>query len=112
MTTSTTRDKNTRLSPALRLGAVAVWLLLWQLASMAVGLPLLLPSPLAVLLRLRQLCTGADFWLTVASSLLRILLGFLLFGESITLRQFIGAAVIIVGIVLFVRADNEGEGGQ
>ena len=26
-----------------------------------------------------------------------ILLGFLLFGESITLRQFIGAAVIIVG---------------
>ena len=53
-------------------------LLLWQLASMAVGLPLLLPSPLAVLLRLGQLCTGADFWLTVASSLLRILLGFLL----------------------------------
>ena len=78
MTTSTTRDKNTRLSPALRLGAVAVWLLLWQLASMAVGLPLLLPSPLAVLLRLGQLCTGADFWLTVASSLLCILLGFLL----------------------------------
>ena len=78
MTTSTTRDKNTRLSPALRLGAVAVWLLLWQLASIAVGLPLLLPSPLAVLLRLGQLCTGADFWLTVASSLLRILLGFLL----------------------------------
>ena len=78
MTTSTTRDKHTRLSPALRLGAVAVWLLLWQLASMAVGLPLLLPSPLAVLLRLGQLCTGADFWLTVASSLLRILLGFLL----------------------------------
>lgn len=78
MTTSTTRDKNTRLSPALRLGAVAVWLLLWQLASMAVGLPLLLPSPLAVLLRLGQLYTGADFWLTVASSLLRILLGFLL----------------------------------
>lgn len=78
MTTSTTRDKNTRLSPALRLGAVAVWLLLWQLSSMAVGLPLLLPSPLAVLLRLGQLCTGADFWLTVASSLLRILLGFLL----------------------------------
>lgn len=78
MTTSTTRDKNTRLSPALRLGAVAIWLLLWQLASMAVGLPLLLPSPLAVLLQLGQLCTGADFWLTVASSLLRILLGFLL----------------------------------
>ena len=69
MTTSTTRDKNTRLSPALRLGSVAVWLLLWQLASMAVGLPLLLPSPLAVLLRLGQLCTGADFWLTALAGL-------------------------------------------
>lgn len=81
MTTSTTRDKRTgarRLSPALRVGAVAVWLLLWQLAAMRIGLPLLLPSPLAVLARLGQLCTSADFWLTVLSSLLRILLGFLL----------------------------------
>lgn len=41
-----------------------------------------------------------------------ILLGFLLFGESITLRQFIGAAVIIVGIVLFVRADNTPDEAQ
>ena len=41
-----------------------------------------------------------------------ILLGFLLFGESITLRQFIGAAVIIVGIVLFVRADNAPDEAQ
>ncbi len=81
MTTSTIRDKRTgarRLSPALRVGAVAVWLLLWQLAAMRIGLPLLLPSPLAVLARLGQLCTSADFWLTVLSSLLRILLGFLL----------------------------------
>lgn len=81
MTTSTTRDKRTgarRLSPALRVGAVAIWLLLWQLAAMRIGLPLLLPSPLAVLARLGQLCTSADFWLTVLSSLLRILLGFLL----------------------------------
>lgn len=81
MTTSTTRDKRTgarRLSPALRVGAVVIWLLLWQLAAMRIGLPLLLPSPLAVLARLGQLCTSADFWLTVLSSLLRILLGFLL----------------------------------
>lgn len=77
MTTSTIRDKRT-LSPALRVGAVAIWLLLWQLAAMRIGLPLLLPSPLAVLARLGQLCTSADFWLTVLSSLLRILLGFLL----------------------------------
>lgn len=38
-----------------------------------------------------------------------ILLGFLLFGESVTPRQILGALVIIVGIVLYVRADQEGE---
>ena len=54
----------------------------------------------------------SDFIFSLIRAIGLILLGFLLFGESITLRQFIGAAVIIVGIVLFVRADNEGEGGQ
>ena len=40
-----------------------------------------------------------------------ILLGLAVFGEAVTLRQVIGAAIIICGIVLFVRADNEnGEG--
>ena len=38
-----------------------------------------------------------------------ILLGFLIFGESVTPRQILGAVVIIVGIVLYVRADQEGE---
>lgn len=36
-----------------------------------------------------------------------ILLGLAVFGEAVTLRQVIGAAIIICGIVLFVRADNE-----
>lgn len=40
-----------------------------------------------------------------------ILLGLAVFGEAVTLRQVIGAVIIICGIVLFVRADNEnGEG--
>ena len=41
-----------------------------------------------------------------------ILLGLAVFGEAVTPRQIIGAVIIICGIVLFVRADNEGEGGQ
>lgn len=40
-----------------------------------------------------------------------ILLGLAVFGEAVTPRQVIGAVIIICGIVLFVRADNEGEGG-
>ena len=38
-----------------------------------------------------------------------ILLGFLIFGEGITPRQAVGAVIIIAGILLFVRADQEGE---
>ena len=41
-----------------------------------------------------------------------ILLGLSVSGEAGTPRQVIGAVIIICGIVLFVRADNEGEGGQ
>ena len=38
-----------------------------------------------------------------------ILLGLLLFDETVTPRQIVGAVIIIVGIVLFVRADHEEE---
>ena len=41
-----------------------------------------------------------------------ILLGLAVFGEAVTLRQVIGAAIIICGIVLFVRADNENWEGE
>ena len=36
-----------------------------------------------------------------------ILLGMAVFGEAVTPRQVVGAVIIIAGIVLFVRADNE-----
>ena len=42
----------------------------------------------------------------------KILLGLAIFGEAVTPRRVIGAVIIICGIVLFVRADNEGEGGK
>ena len=39
-------------------------------------------------------------------------MGLAVFGEAVTLRQVIGAAIIICGIVLFVRADNENREGE
>ena len=36
----------------------------------------------------------------------------ILLGLAVTLRQVIGAAIIICGIVLFVRADNENRDGE
>lgn len=59
-----------------RAGAVAFWLLVWQLASMAVGSELLLAGPAAVLVRLAQLFPTAAFWSTVGFSLARIAAGF------------------------------------
>lgn len=56
--------------------AVALfWLLLWQIASLAVGNPLILPSPLQTLIRLVQLSAEADFRQTVGLSLLRVIIG-------------------------------------
>ena len=76
MQTSTTTDKVSLPHRWMQPAAVLLWVLLWQLAAMAVDIPLLLPSPLAVLQRLWQLCGEREFWYTVFTSLCRILLGF------------------------------------
>lgn len=67
----------------LRPWAVAVWLLVWQGASMALAAAyphgaLLLASPAAALLRLGELARTAAFWRAVGGSALRIFGGFLL----------------------------------
>ncbi len=59
----------------LALAAAAFWLLLWLCASMAVGNPLILPSPLSTLARLAALSLEADFWKTIGASLLRVIVG-------------------------------------
>lgn len=63
---------------ALRPWAVALWLILWQGASMLVGQEFLLASPLTVLARLAALVQTADFWRAALFTLARILLGFFL----------------------------------
>ncbi len=68
------------MSAALRktlrtLAVVLFWLLIWQLAAALVGQELLLPSPLRVARELLRLAGGAEFWLTVAQSIQRVLTG-------------------------------------
>ena len=62
----------------IRLWAVILWLLVWQIASMAVGRDILLVSPVKVILRLAELAVTADFWRSILFSLQRIGAGFLL----------------------------------
>ena len=56
----------------------AVWLAIWQVSAMLVGQELLIPAPAAVLARLWALCGQGAFWKSVALSMGRILLGYLL----------------------------------
>lgn len=53
----------------------AIWLVIWQLAAMAVGEELLFPTPIAVANRLLELAATADFYKVILHSLLRILVG-------------------------------------
>lgn len=55
-----------------------VWLGIWQLAAMIIGSELLFPTPLAVAKRLFELMLTADFYKTVGTSLLRILIGMII----------------------------------
>ena len=65
----------------IRLWAVLFWLLVWQLAAMALDrqltVNLLLPSPVSALLRLGEMALTAAFWRSVGWSSLRIIGGFL-----------------------------------
>lgn len=61
-----------------RLLAAGFWLLLWQLASMSVGQPILLASPVSTLARLVELAGTAAFWRAQLFTLAHILAGFAL----------------------------------
>ena len=61
-----------------RVAAVLFWLLIWQLAAMAISQEILLVSPLRVLARLGALMQTGAFYQAVGATLLRIMGGFVL----------------------------------
>lgn len=62
---------------AVRLAAVAFWLVAWELAARAIDLKIILVGPSQVLVRLAELVATGEFWASVALSFGRIALGFL-----------------------------------
>ena len=54
---------------------IAVWIIVWQLASMAVDKILLIPGPYDVLLSLKKLVVTSLFWKSAGMTLIRILIG-------------------------------------
>ena len=57
---------------------VLFWIGLWWAASAVVGLPLILPSPIDVLIKLGQMSTTPLFWHVMLVSSIRVLVGILL----------------------------------
>lgn len=62
----------------LRLGAVAFWLLLWQIGSMLLNQEILLVSPVSACATLIRLMGESSFYQAVLGSFGRILAGFIL----------------------------------
>lgn len=69
---STTHSRKNKI----KIWAVAVWLLIWQLVSMWIGQEILLVSPAAVFVRLLELVPEGEFWRSIWFSLVRITGGF------------------------------------
>ncbi len=78
MTTSTTASSKNNAKRGVKIWAVALWLVIWQLAAMAVNQEILLVSPVSMLGRWFELISEADFWSRVAFSSLRIFEGLIL----------------------------------
>lgn len=77
MMLSITRNKNWKR--ALRGTAVAaIWIAAWQILAMAIGREVLLASPVRVACRLWEMAGQGAFWLSIGSSLLRVMAGFVL----------------------------------
>lgn len=71
---------------------MAVWLAVWELASLYIGQEILLVSPVSVLRRLTVLAVQSDFWGSIAFSFFRIIGGFLLASLCGTLLASLSAA--------------------
>lgn len=80
-----------------KLSILLFWMLIWELCSLFVNKPILLPSPIEVLKILFLLMLKASFWKSVFSSILRVIFGLFL---SIGIGILIG---IIAGLNKFIE---------
>ena len=86
-TTTTLTDKKPekkRKSPKeivkrilISIGVFAFWIGVWQIIYITVGMDVIIPSPLGTAKRIGELLITGDFWIITASSVLRILTGYL-----------------------------------
>ncbi len=88
---------------------LAFWLVVWQVTAMAVGFPLLLPTPVSVGQTLLGLIVTAGFWRSVALSLFRVFGGLIagcLSGCALALLtwRFAWADLLLSPVIRIIRA--------
>ncbi len=81
--TSTTKNK-------IRLWAVIFWLSIWYMASLIIDNEMLLVSPIKVISKLSELVAKTEFWMSIGTSMIRIVSGLLF--------------AIVLGVVLAVAS--------
>ncbi|MBQ7226514.1 MAG: ABC transporter permease subunit [Clostridia bacterium] len=80
---------------------IAFWVAIWWILSLIIDNVLLFPDPLTVLARLGQMTITADFWISLLTSILRVMLGIILAIVLGTLIAFLCAKVKIVYDILY-----------
>lgn len=75
MKASIIRNSKTML---YKLSILMFWVLIWQMVYIKIGRDIYVPSPLNVLLRLKELLVLTSFWASVAHSMLRVAAGLLI----------------------------------
>lgn len=63
---------------SIKLWAVAVWLIIWEIAARLMNKEIFLVSPIKAIIRFSELAITSGFWLSVLGSFIRIAVGFLL----------------------------------
>ena len=97
MKASTILQSKMRIKKYLKVLAVAAfWLAIWQVVYMIVGTEILMVSPYDVVKRIITLAGTSYFWLTAASSLVRIAEGYILAVIAGTLMAVICSTVPFV----------------
>ncbi len=59
----------------MKLAAILFWLLIWHIISVTVDMQILLPSPISVFEKLVELASTEKYWISVALSFSKIILG-------------------------------------
>lgn len=91
---------STLSSSTLKGIAIAFWIAVWWMASIIIGEDLFLPSPWSVISRLLVLVSHLQFWQSLAFTLSRILLGFIISIAAALVMALLSSSSMAVRIVL------------